>query len=111
MANFPHSDRFSASLRAWQWTKIWATPGLIIGGAIWVGLHGLIWIIRATKSHWNSDHSVASFPSPGKKYKAVVFISMGGGPATSYCGTSVYVVPIETEDAGMVEERDLIYTA
>lgn len=41
----------------------------------------------------------------------MVFLSVGGGPATSYCGTSVYAVTMGTADADIEESQNLVYAA
>lgn len=87
------------------------TRCLTIVGAIWVGLHGFIWIAKATKVYWGRNSPAASYPSPDQRYKAVVFLSVGGGPASSYCGTSVYAVTMETADADIEESQNPVYAA
>jgi hypothetical protein len=83
---------------------------LAASGAIWLSLHGVVWILSNTKGYWAPEHAAASFPSPDGRFKAVVFLSIGGGPAASYCGTSVYVVPVTRAEADSQEGANLVYS-
>jgi hypothetical protein len=94
-----------------RWAKSAIIRILAVIGALWVGFHGLAWVARATRPYWSSDRPAAIFPSPDGRFKAVVFLSMGGGPATSYCGESVYVVPASYAAAETGGTRDLVYSA
>jgi len=90
----------------------WVVRGLVTIGAIWVGTHGFIWVANATRIYLGFDKPpAASFSSPDGEFKAVVFVSMGGGPATSYCDTSIYVVASATPAADIREDRHLVYAA
>jgi len=85
--------------------------GLIIVGSLWVVGHSFMWLVNATRTFWRSEKSAMAIPSPDGQYKAVVFLSMGGGPGTSYCGTSVYVVASSVPDAAIGGDRDRVYSA
>jgi hypothetical protein len=87
----------------------WVVRGLVTIGAVWVGTHGFIWVANATRSYWRFNKPpAASFSSPDGQFKALVFVSVGGGPATSYCDTSIYVVDSAASNA---DDRHLVYAA
>jgi hypothetical protein len=76
-----------------------------------VTFHGIAWVARNTKGYWSTEKAAATFRSPDGRFKAVVFVSIGGGPGTSYCGTSVYVVPATYTDAEIGGQNNLVYSA
>ena len=80
-------------------------------GALWLGFHGVVLVARGTKAYWSIEKSTAAFVSPDGKFKAVVFLDIGDGPATSYCGTSVYVVPATSADSFARGPNNLVYSA
>ena len=86
----------------------WSFAGV---GALWIAFHGAAWLARGTKVYWSAEKPSATFPSPDGQFKAVVFLNLGGGPATSYCGTSVYVVPATTANAAIGGDSGLVYSA
>lgn len=90
-------------------TSFWVRA-LAAVGALWIAFHSVIWVAKATRHYWRTATPAATFLAPGSAFKAVLFLSMGGGPATSYCGTSVYVVPAGTPDAEIGGDDDLVYS-
>jgi hypothetical protein len=104
----PASSPGSGAQRRVGKLLVWSLAGI---GTLWVAFHGVAWVARITKGYWSTEKAAASFPSPDGRFKAVVFVSMGGGPGTSYCGTSVYVVPATFADAWIGGLSNLVYSA
>jgi hypothetical protein len=73
--------------------------------------HSFMWLLNLTGIFWRSDKPAMAIPSSDGQYKAVVFLSAGGGRGTSYCATSVYVVAASVPDAAIGGDRDRAYSA
>lgn len=110
MTDLAISTQGSTAARVRRWIQLFAVRGLIVVGALWVGGHSLMWLVEATRTFWQSGKPAMEIPSPDGRYKAVVFVSMGGGPGTSYCGTSVYVVSSRVSAAAIGGDRDRVYS-
>ena len=89
--------------------QVWLVRGLAIVGAIWIGAAAISWLVKVTNRSWSSERPSATLFSPGGHFKTTVYLSYGGGPATSYCGTSIYVGASGASDADVRVSQNRVY--
>jgi hypothetical protein len=89
--------------------KVLLIRGLAVVGAICVGTAALIGLVKLTKPFWWSDRPNATLLSTNGRFKAIVYLSDGGGPATSYCGVTIYVGPSGASETDIRVNQNRIY--
>jgi hypothetical protein len=80
-------------------------------GALYLGRHALSWVMSPNYGSVPDNTDTHSFQTPDGAYKAVSFLSVGGGSLSPYCFQVVGVVAAAQPDANALAPPNRVFTA